>query len=282
MFGEAVVEVVCLTSRHDVSFYIMFRTKKFKMIGQETLTAEAKPQPQPKRKEPPADDENDETEKKDDAMKEDQKKEDEDAGWPKEDWWTKKKGDDKDWVVAKKDDWQRQKKDKGYGKGIEWVPQMFVWCRQCGKKMYVARSSPLRKQGLRHCQNHMCNRWQHYKPTAVISTGNKTPSIHSVEDDDDEKDEKNEKPEKPDELTGSLEDADNEAYWDSFLPDEESDQEMILPDEDPKQDDKPEDDDDDGSPKRVRIRKKSPPHQNKDNQGQMFSFSVYFSLTHTR
>ena len=140
---------------------------------------------------------------------------------------------------------------------------MFVWCRQCGKKMYVARSSPLRKQGLRHCQNHMCNRWQHYKPTAVISTGNKTPSIHSVEDDDDEK---NEKPEKPDELTGSLEDAANEAYWDSFLPDEDA---------------KP-DDDDDASPKRVRIRKKSPPHQNKDNQGQMFSFSIYFSLTHTR
>ena len=66
MFGEAAVEVVCLTSSHDVSFYIMFRTKKFKMIGQETPAAQAKPQPQPKRKvddaqlEPPADDENEE------------------------------------------------------------------------------------------------------------------------------------------------------------------------------------------------------------------------------
>ena len=226
------------------------------MIGQETPAVQAKPQPQPKIKvddtqlEPPADDENDETE-----QKEDEKKEDEAAGWPKEDWWTMKKGDNKDWIVAKKDDWSKHKKDKGYGKGIEWVPQMFVWCRQCGKKMYVARSSPLRKQGLRHCQNHMCTRWQHYKPNAVISTGNKTPSIHSVEDDDDEK------PEKPDEFAGSLEDHDSNAYWDSFLPDEESDKEDNNPN--------PVDDKDD-TPKRMRLRKKSPDDMKNEKKGQMF------------
>ena len=272
MFGEADVEVVCLTSSHDVSFYVMFRTKKFKMIGQETPAAEAKPQPQPKRKDPPADDDSDETEKKEDEKEEDAKKEDEDAGWPKADWWTMKKGDNKDWIVAKKDDWSKHKKDKGYGKGIEWVPQLFVWCRNCNKKMYVARSSPLRKQGLMHCQNHMCTRWQHYKPAAVISTGNKTPSIHSVEDDDDEK---KEEPDQPDEFTGSLEEADSNAYWDSFLPDEKSDKEDDDPD--------PVDDKDD-TPKRIRLRKKSPVDRKDEKKGQMLFLycNRYFSLTHAR
>jgi hypothetical protein len=96
---------------------------------------------------------------------------------------------------------------------------------------------------------------------AVISTGNKTPSIHSIHDDDDD--------EKPDDLTGSLEDHDSNAYWDSFLPDEESDKEEKPPDEDE-------------TPKRLRIRKKSPDDRKPHQKGQMlFNCIMFFSLRHT-
>ena len=212
------------------------------MIWQDDQRAEAKPQPKRKAEEtqtePPADDEA-EVEKKEEAQGDNNV-------------WVMTKGDDnKDWVVAKKDQWHAAKKDKGYGKGTSWTPQAMVWCRECQKKTYVARSSPLRKQGLRWCQNHLCLRWQHYKPaddnSTVISTGNKTPSIHSIPDDEDDK---------PDELTGSLEDHDSNAYWDSFFPDEDA----------ADNDDKP---DEDETPRRLRIRKKSPDDRKNQKKGQM-------------
>ena len=119
------------------------------MIGQEIPTAEAKQQPQKRKKDetdslPPADDD-------DDAPAKEKEKD----GWKGKDanTWVIAKGDNKDWVVAKKKDWYKKKADKGYGRGTDWVPQAMSWCRECGKKTYVARSSPLRKQGLRHCQN---------------------------------------------------------------------------------------------------------------------------------
>ena len=228
------------------------------MIGQEIPTAEAKQQPQKRKKGetdslPPADD---------DAPAKEKEKDD----WKGNDanTWVIAKGDNKDWVVAKKEDWYKKKADKGYGRGTDWVPQAMSWCRECGKKTYVARSSPLRKQGLRHCQNHQCTRWQHLKPNddraAVISTGNRTPSIHSIHDDDDEK---------PDDLTGSLEDHDSNAYWDSFLPDEESDKEEKPPDEDE-------------TPKRLRLRKKSPDDRKPHQKGpKLFNCIMFFSLRHT-
>jgi hypothetical protein len=97
---------------------------------------------------------------------------------------------------------------------------------------------------------------------AVISTGNKTPSIHSIHDDDDD--------EKPDDLTGSLEDHDSNAYWDLCLPDEESDKEEKPPDSDE-------------TPRFTRIRRKSPDDKRYEKKGQvLFNCIMYFSLTHTR